>query len=160
MTVTVRRATPGDAAAIHRFVMDLAVDHGHGDDVHTTQADIERAMFGPTPHAFSDLAEVGGRTVGVSTWFYSWSSWTGRQGIYLEDLFVREEGRGTGAGRALMAELARRCLEENLARIEWAVQGDNDGGKAFYSRLGAAPQEHAIWRLDGEALASLAGDRR
>lgn len=156
MSLVVRPARAADAAAIHRFVMDLAVDHGHGDDVHTTQADIERAMFGPVPHAFSDLAEVDGEVVGVATWFYSWSSWTGRQGIYLEDLFVREAGRGTGAGRALMAALARRCLDENLARIEWAVQGDNDGGKAFYGRLGAAPQEHAIWRLDGAALAALA----
>ena len=155
--VTIRQAVASDAAAIHRFVMDLAIDHGHGDDVPTTQADIERAMFGPAPHAFSDLAEVGGEIVGVSTWFYSWSSWTGRQGIYLEDLFVREEGRGTGAGRALMAALARRCVDEDLARIEWAVQGDNDGGKVFYRRLGAAPQEHAIWRLDGEAMARLAG---
>ena len=157
MSLTVRRATPGDAAAIYRFVHALAEDHGHLDDLHATQADIERAMFGPVPHAFSDLAEAGGEIVGFSTWFYSWSSWTGRQGIYLEDLFVREEGRGTGAGRALMAELARRCRVEKLARIEWAVQGDNSGGQAFYARLGAAPQEHAIWRLDGEALERLAG---
>ena len=155
MSLTVRPARPEDAATIHRFVIDLAIDHGHADIVKTTQADIERAMFGPTPHAFCDLAEANGEVVGVSTWFYSWSSWTGRQGIYLEDLFVREAGRGTGAGRALMAELARRCLVENLARIEWAVQGDNAGGQAFYSRLGAAPQDHAIWRLDGEALAVL-----
>lgn len=157
MSLEIRPAKPADAAAIHRFVMDLAIDHGHGDDVKTTRADIEQAMFGPVPHAFSDLAEVDGEIVGITTWFYSWSSWTGRRGIYLEDLFVADAARGTGAGRALMAELSRRCVAEGLARIEWAVQGDNDGGKAFYSRIGARPQEHAIWRLDGEALATLGG---
>lgn len=154
MSLTIRRAGPGDAAAIHRFVHDLAVHHDH--PIQTTVDEIEQAMFGPAPHAFCDIAEQDGEVLGVATWFYSWSSWTGRRGIYLEDLFVTDAARGTGAGKALMAELSRRCLDEGLARIEWAVQGDNDGGKAFYGRLGAQPQEHAIWRLDGEALEKLA----
>lgn len=153
--LVVRPARPGDAATIHRFVLDLARHHDHH-EVKTTLAEIEAALFGPTPHAFSDIAEQDGRVLGISTWFYSWSSWTGRRGIYLEDLFVADAARGTGAGKALMAALARRCAAEGLARIEWAVQGDNLGGQAFYRRLGAAPQEHAIWRLDGEALAALA----
>jgi GNAT superfamily N-acetyltransferase len=157
MSISIRPATAADVAAIYRFVYALAEDHGHLDDLDATEADILRAMFGPVPHAFSDLAEVDGQIVGFCTWFYSWSSWTGRQGLYLEDLFVREEGRGTGAGRALMAALARRCVAGNLARIEWAVMPDNVGGQAFYSRLGAEPQEHAIWRLDGAAMERLAG---
>lgn len=155
MSVTIRPARPDDAAAIHRLVLDLAIHHDHH-EVKTTRAEIETALFGPTPQAFSDIAEQDGQVLGITTWFYSWSSWTGRRGIYLEDLFVTAAARGTGAGRALMAELARRCAAEGLPRIEWAVQGDNDGGKAFYSRLGAEPQEHAIWRLSGDALADLA----
>jgi len=154
MSLAIRAARPDDAAAIHRFVLDLAIHHDHA--VKTTQADIEQAMFGPTPYAFCDIAENDGQILGVATWFYSWSSWTGRRGIYLEDLFVAGAARGTGAGKALMAELARRCAVEGLPRIEWAVQGDNLDGKAFYNRLGAAPQEHAIWRLSGKALADLA----
>jgi len=160
MSVTIRPARPDDAAAIHRLVLDLAIHHDHIHEVKTTRAEIEAALFGPIPHAFSDIAEQDGQILGITTWFYSWSSWTGRRGIYLEDLFVTEAARGTGAGRALMAELARRCAAEGLPRIEWAVQGDNDGGKAFYSRLGAQPQEHAIWRLSGEALADLATSGR
>jgi len=157
-TLVIRPATAEDAATIHRFVLDLAAHHDHH-EVKTTLAEIEAALFGPTPHAFSDIAEQDGRVLGITTWFYSWSSWTGRRGIYLEDLFVTDAARGTGAGKALIAALARRCIAEDLARIEWAVQGDNDGGKAFYDRLGAEPQEHAIWRLDGEALATLASAR-
>lgn len=159
-TVLIRPARPDDAAAIHRFVLDLAIHHDHIDEVKTTQAEIELALFGPTPHAFCDIAEQAGEILGVATWFYSWSSWTGRRGIYLEDLFVTDAARGTGAGKALMAELARRCAAEGLPRIEWAVIPENHGGMAFYSRLGAARQEHAIWRLDGEALADLARSGR
>lgn len=154
MSLILRSAVPADALAVHRFVHDLAIHHDH--EIQTTVEEIEQAMFGPTPHAFCDIAEQDGEILGIATWFYSWSSWTGRRGIYLEDLFVTDAARGTGAGRALMAGLARRCAAEGLPRIEWAVQGDNDGGKAFYSRLGAEPQEHAIWRLSGAALAELA----
>ncbi|ATQ41764.1 GNAT family N-acetyltransferase [Caulobacter mirabilis] len=154
--VTLRRAVAADAPAIFKFVMDLAIHHEHADEVETTLADIEREFFGPTPHAYCELAELDGELLGFTTWFYSFSSWTGRRGIYLEDLFVTDSARGTGAGRLLMADLARRCVAEKLPRIEWAVIPENEGGMAFYSKLGAAPQDHAIWRLDGEALTRLA----
>ncbi|MES2036162.1 MAG: GNAT family N-acetyltransferase [Pseudomonadota bacterium] len=159
MSLVVRPAIAEDAATIHRFVLDLAIHHEHH-EVQTTLAEIEQALFGPTPHAFCDIAELDGEILGIATWFYTWSSWTGRRGLYLEDLFVTDAARGTGAGRALMAALAQRCAAEGLPRIEWAVQGDNEGGQAFYSRLGAAPQEHAIWRLSGQALADLAEEAR
>lgn len=160
MSLIVRPARPDDAAAIFRFVLDLAIHHEHLHDVTATQADIERELFGPVPHAFCDLAEQDGRLLGFATWFYTFSSWTGRQGLYLEDLFVRDDARGTGAGRALMTELARRCKAEGLPRIEWAVNAGNHGGAAFYSRLGALPQDHAIWRLSGQALADVADGGR
>lgn len=155
MSVNVRPATPEDAAAIHRFVRDLAEHHEHLEEAKASLAEIRHAFFGPTPYAFCEMAEQDGVLLGFSTWFYTFSSWTGRKGIYLEDLFVTADARGTGAGRALMASLARRAAAEDLPRIEWAVMPGNTGGEAFYSRLGAQPQEHAIWRLDGEALAAL-----
>ncbi|MDP1632339.1 MAG: GNAT family N-acetyltransferase [Caulobacter sp.] len=160
MSLIVRPARPEDAAAIHQFVRDLAAHHEHLEEAKASLADIERAFFGPKPFAVCDLAEQDGELLGLATWFYTFSSWTGRQGIYLEDLFVRDTARGSGAGRALMAVLARRCAEEGLPRIEWAVMPGNDGGMAFYSRLGAEPQDHAIWRLSGDALAALAAPGR
>ena len=156
MSVTVRPAVPADAPLIHGFVRALADYEKLLHEVDAREADIAGHLFGDNPRLFCDIAEADGKPVGFAIWFYNYSTFRGRHGIYLEDLFVREEGRGTGAGRALMAQLARRCLDENLARIEWAVQGDNLGGQAFYRRLGARPQEHAIWRLDGEALEALA----
>lgn len=156
MTLIVRPATPADAPAIHRFVRDLAEHHEHLEEAKASIDEIRHAFFGPAPYAYCEMAEQDGVLLGFSTWFYTFSSWTGRKGIYLEDLFVTADARGTGAGRALMTSLARRAAAEGLPRIEWAVMPGNTGGEAFYSRLGAGPQEHAIWRLDGEALEALA----
>ncbi len=155
MSVTVRPARPEDAAAIHKFVRDLAEHHEHLEEAKASLDDIRHAFFGPQPYAVCEMAEQDGQLLGFATWFYTFSSWTGRKGVYLEDLFVRDDARGTGAGRALMVSLAKRCAAEDLPRIEWAVMRGNTGGEAFYSRLGAAPQDHAIWRMDGAALAAL-----
>jgi len=157
MTVTVRAATPDDVALIYHFIRDLADYEKLAHAVEASEADIARDLFGPTPRVFADIAEADGSPVGFALWFYSYSTFRGRHGIYLEDLFVRQEARGRGAGKALLQGLARRCAQEGLARLEWAVLDWNAPSIAFYDSLGAAALDDWITRrLDGEALAQLA----
>jgi GNAT superfamily N-acetyltransferase len=157
MSVTIRPARPDDAALIHGFVRDLAEYEKLLDDVQATQADIASALFGDNPRAFCDIARIDGEPVGFALWFYNFSTFRGRHGIYLEDLFVRPEARGFGAGKALLANLARRCVDERLGRLEWAVLDWNAPSIAFYDSLGAGALDDWITRrLDGEALVRLA----
>ncbi len=152
-----RAATPADAALIHQFILDLADYEKLLDAVEATQADTAAALFGERPRAFADIAEIGGEPVGFALWFYNYSTFVGRHGIYLEDLFVRPEARGSGAGKALLANLAKRCVDEGLGRLEWSVLDWNAPSIAFYDRLGAASMnEWIIRRLTGENLRALA----
>jgi GNAT superfamily N-acetyltransferase len=157
MTTTVRPATPADSALILSFIRDLAEYENLLDSVEATDAHIAAALFGPSPRAFADIAEVDGEPVGFALWFYNFSTFVGRHGIYLEDLFVRPSARGAGAGKALLANLARRCVEENLGRLEWSVLDWNAPSIAFYDSLGAASMdEWIIRRMTGDALRKLA----
>jgi GNAT superfamily N-acetyltransferase len=107
---------------------------------------------------FCDIAEAGGAIVGFALWFYNYSTFVGRHGIWLEDLFVVPERRGGGVGKALLAALARRCTEESLGRLEWAVLDWNEPSIGFYRSLGAvALDDWRTFRLDGAALSRLAG---
>lgn len=154
----IRAATTADSALIVQFIRDLADYEKLLDTVQTTEADIKAALFGDNPRAFCDIAQIDGAPVGFALWFYNFSTFVGRHGIYLEDLFVRPEARGSGAGKALLAHLARRCLDENLGRLEWSVLDWNAPSIAFYDRLGAAAMdEWTIRRMTGEALRALAG---
>ena len=158
MPATIRPAAPTDSALILQFIRDLAEYEKLLDDVRTTEDDVRVALFGENPKAFCDIAEIDGAPVGFALWFYNYSTFVGRHGIYLEDLFVRPEARGSGAGKALLAGLARRCLDENLGRLEWAVLDWNAPSIAFYDRLGAAAMdEWTVRRMTGEPLARLAG---
>ena len=158
MPVAIRPAAQADSALIYRFVRDLAEYEKLLDAVTATQDDVIAALFGDNPRAFCDIAEIDGEPVGFALWFYNYSTFVGRHGIYLEDLFVRPEARGSGAGKALLAGLARRCLDENLGRLEWAVLDWNAPSIAFYDSLGAAAlDDWIIRRMTGEALARLAG---
>lgn len=157
MTTTVRPAKPADSALIHGFIRDLAEYEKLLHEVDATEAGVARALFGPNPRIFCDIAESGGAPVGFALWFYSFSTFRGRHGIYLEDLFVRPEARGLGAGKALLQALARRCLDENLARLEWSVLDWNQPAIVFYDGLGATSKAEWIMRqLTGEALEKLA----
>lgn len=159
MTLTIRSASPADAALIHGFVRDLADYEKLLHEVEASEADLARDLFGPAPRVFCDIAEADGEPVGFALWFYNYSTFRGRHGIYLEDLFVRPAARGQGAGKALLARLARRCVDEGLGRLEWAVLDWNAPSIAFYDALGAsAKTEWIVRRLDGEALARLASD--
>ena len=158
MPVAIRPAVPADSALILQFIRDLAEYEKLLDDVRTTEGDVTVALFGENPKAFCDIAEIDGLPVGFAVWFYNFSTFVGRHGIYLEDLFVRPEARGFGAGKALLANLAKRCVDENLGRLEWAVLDWNAPSIAFYDSLGAAAMdEWLIRRLTGDGIRKLAG---
>lgn len=157
MSVTVRVATLADAPLILAFIRELADYERLLHEVQATEADIRRDLFGENPRCFCDIAESDGTPVGFALWFYNYSTFRGRAGIYLEDLFVRPEARGVGAGKALLRRLAQRCMEADLGRLEWAVLNWNEPSIAFYDSLGAdAMTEWTVRRLDGEALSRLA----
>ncbi len=157
MTIQIRSAHPGDAALVLRFIRELAEYEKLLHAVEADEAAIEALLFNPSPRAFCDIAEIDGDPVGFALWFYNVSTFKGRCGLYLEDLYVRPEVRGQGAGKALLANLARRCVEEKLGRLEWAVLDWNAPSIAFYDSLGAASLTDWITRrLTGEALAKLA----
>jgi GNAT superfamily N-acetyltransferase len=158
MSVTVRVASPADIPLILQFIRDLAEYERLLHEVEATEADIRRDLFGENPRCFCDIAEHDGRPVGFTLWFYNYSTFRGRAGIYLEDLFVEPEARGVGAGKALLRRLAQRCVEADLGRLEWAVLNWNEPSIAFYDSLGAsAKDDWTVRRLDGDALRDLAG---
>jgi GNAT superfamily N-acetyltransferase len=157
MTTTVRAARPSDSAIIFRFIRDLAEYEKLLHEVDATEAGTAEALFGADPRIFCDIVELDGAPMGFALWFYNFSTFRGRHGIYLEDLFVRPEARGKGAGRALLRALAQRCLRENLARLEWAVLEWNQPAIVFYDGLGATSKADWVTRqLTGEALERVA----
>jgi GNAT superfamily N-acetyltransferase len=145
-----------DGTLVYSFVRDLAEYERLLDDVAATQADIESALFGPSPRVFCDIGEWDGAAAGFALWFYNFSTFRGRHGIYLEDLFVRPVFRGKGIGKALLVNLAKRAVAENCARVEWSVLDWNEPSIKFYESLGAIPMEEwSIFRLTGDALRTL-----
>jgi GNAT superfamily N-acetyltransferase len=158
--IEIRPARLEDAGLVHGFILELAAYEKLAHEVKATQADVERALFGDAPRIFCDLASEAGAAIGFALWFYNFSTFIGRAGIWLEDLYVRPEARGRGAGRALLAHLARRCETESLGRLEWAVLDWNAPSIAFYDSLDAsALNDWTTRRLAGEALSQLAASR-
>ena len=157
-SLEIREATVADAGLILGFIRELAEYERLLHEVEATEGDVVRDLFGPHARVFCDIAEQDGAPVGFALWFYNYSTFRGRHGIWLEDLFVRPEARGSGAGKALLKGLAQRCVEQGLARLEWAVLNWNAPSIAFYDSLGAsALDDWTTRRLTGEALAKLAG---
>jgi GNAT superfamily N-acetyltransferase len=157
-SVLIRSARPGDGPAILRFIFALAEYEKLRHEADITLAEVEAAFFAGAPRVFCDIAEIDGRPVGFAVWFYSYSTFRGRHGIYLEDLFVDETARGHGAGKALLAGLARRCRAEGLPRLDWAVLDWNAPSIAFYDSLEAqALDGWTTRRLTGAPLERLAG---
>ena len=152
----IRPATRQDAAQVFAFIRDLAEYEKLLDDVIATPEDIERALFAPQPRVFCDIAEWDGKPAGFALWFYNFSTFRGRHGIYLEVLFVKPAFRGHGIGKALLVGLAQRAVREGCARVEWSVLDWNEPSINFYKSLGAVPMdEWTIFRLTGDALQSL-----
>lgn len=155
--LTIRPAVPADAGLVLAFIRELADYEKLLHEVTASEADIARDLFGDNPRAFCDIAQWNGEPVGFALWFYNYSTFQGRHGIYLEDLFVRPQARGRGIGKALLAHLARRCRDEALGRLQWWVLDWNEPSIAFYRSLGAVPMdEWTVFRVEGEALAKLA----
>lgn len=156
MTVAVRDAVRGDTPQILKFINDLAEYEKLSHEAVASMDDIARDLFGRAPKVFCQIAEVDGQPVGFALWFYTYSTFLGRHGIWLEDLFVSLEHRGAGAGKALLVDLARRCVREKLGRLEWNVLDWNQPSIDFYAAQGAEFMDS--WRscrVSGEALLKL-----
>ena len=155
----IRPARESDVSAILSLIIELAVYENEPDAVETTEADLEAALFADEPQVFVHVAEVQGEVVGFALWSVTFSTWTGKHGLWLEDLFVQPTHRGSGLGKALLAELASICVERDYRRLEWWVLDWNEPAKGFYDSLGAeAMDEWTVRRLDGDDLARLAAD--
>ncbi|MFL0586894.1 GNAT family N-acetyltransferase [Sphingomonas sp. ABOLG] len=158
MTITIRPAVPADIPTILRFVRELAAYEREPDAVEATEAMFQEALFGPSPAAEVLLAAQGGLSIGFALFFHTFSTWTGRRGLWLEDLYVTPEARGSGAGGALLQALAQVALDRGCPRLEWTVLDWNTPALDFYRAKGALPQdEWTTQRVTGEALRRLAG---
>jgi GNAT superfamily N-acetyltransferase len=156
MAVAIRPVRPGEAGLVLCFVRELAEYERLLDSVVATEAMIDAALFAPNPRVFCDIAEWGGEPAGFALWFPNFSSFRGRHGLYLEDVFVRPAFRRRGIGRALFRHLARRCVDEGWTIFEWAVLDWNAPSIAFYKALGADLRDDwTVCRLTGAALARL-----
>jgi GNAT superfamily N-acetyltransferase len=159
VTLRLRDAAPGDIPTLLALIHRLAVYERLADRAVATPDLLARHLFGATPRAAAMLAERDGDTVGFALWFFSYSTFTGRPSLYIEDVFVDERARGQGIGRRLFADLARRALEADCARLEWSVLDWNAPAIAFYRGLGAAAlDDWTVQRLTGAALERLAAE--
>ena len=157
ISLAIRAARPDDAAAIYALICELADYEKLRHEVDATEADITEALFGANPRVFAEIAEWKGEVAGFSLWFYNYSTFRGRHGLYLEDLYVRPVFRGHGIGKALIVSLAKRCVAEGLARFQWSVLDWNKPSIDFYESLGAKlTPEWLGCRVEGEALTKLA----
>ncbi len=160
MTLSIRTATRDDIGLIAQFIRALADYEKLLHEVRFDEATLAAKLFGPRPYAEVLIGEIDGVPQGFALFFHNFSTFEGKPGIYLEDLFVNPEARGTGLGTALLAELARLAVERDCARLEWWVLDWNEPSIGFYKALGAKPMdEWTVFRLDGDALTNMAARR-
>lgn len=159
MSFKIRRARSGDEPVIVRFIRELAAYEKLEHEVTVTADHIRRTLFAENPKVFALIAEVEDEPCGFALYFFNYSTFLGRHGIYLEDLYVTSARRGKGIGKALLARLARIAEENDCGRLEWWVLDWNAPSIAFYKSLGAeAMDEWTVYRLTGPALSRLAAD--
>jgi GNAT superfamily N-acetyltransferase len=157
MALTIRPARPGEAPLVLSFVRELAEYEKLTHEAVATEDMLDAALFGEPARVFCDLAEWDGAPVGFALWFLNFSTFSGRSGIYLEDLFVRPAHRGRGIGKALMIHLARKCVANGWARFQWSVLDWNTPSIDFYRSLGGVMlDEWTVCRISGDALSALA----
>lgn len=157
MTLSIRPASATDISLIAQFIRDLAEYERLAHEVRFDEAVLEAKLFGTRPYAEVLIGEIDGSPQGFALFFHNFSTFEGKPGVYLEDLFVRPEARGAGLGKALLKKLAAIAVERDCARLEWSVLDWNEPAIQFYMVLGAKPMdEWTIYRVDGTALAKLA----
>ena len=160
-SVTYRNAAKEDSALILEFIKELAVYEKLAHEVIATEADIARTLFEGTPRAFCMIAELDHKPVGFALCFYNYSTFQGKYGIYIEDLYVREDYRGHGIGKGFFYEIARRAKEEDCGRIQWWVLNWNTPSIEFYKSLGAeAMDEWTVFRLGPEQIQNMAQETK
>lgn len=158
--VAIRAATRDDVGTILGFIRELAEYERLASQVTATEAIVAESLFGPRPAAEAVIAEVDGRAVGYACFFTSYSSFLGRGGTYIEDIYVQPHTRGRGVGKRLMQRVAQIAVERKCQRMEWAVLNWNAPSIAFYESLGArAMSEWTVYRLTGAELAALGNER-
>lgn len=157
MSLNIRAATNHDSALVFSFMCELAEYQKLSHLVDATEATVVAALFGPQPQVYCDIAEWDGEPVGFTLWFLNFSSFRGRHGIHLEDLFVRPAHRGHGIGKAMMVKLAQRCIDNGWTQFEWSVLNWNAPSIAFYMSMGVKMMdEWTACKLSGDALRELA----
>lgn len=157
MSIRIRQATPADANAIYDMIFELAVYEKAPEEVVTSPDEIRETLFGAGSKTEALMCEVEGKTVGYAVFFTSYSTWLGRNGIYMEDLYVSPESRGIGAGKALLKHIAQLAVQRKCGRLEWSVLDWNQPAIDFYLSIGAAPQNEWVrYRLAGDALLAFA----
>ncbi|WP_349779783.1 GNAT family N-acetyltransferase [Xanthomonas sp. WHRI 7065] len=153
----IRAATPDDVALLHELITALAVYEREPDAVKASPQDLRASLFGEGATAHALICEQAGQALGFAVYFFNYSTWLGRNGLYLEDLFVRPQARGQGAGLALLRHLARLAVQRGCGRFEWSVLDWNQPAIDFYQAAGARPMDGwTVYRLDGERLAAFA----
>lgn len=161
MTLTIRPATPADLPLIAQLIRDLAVYEKLASEVRFDEAVLGQKLFGKRPYAEVVIGELGGQAQGFALFFHNFSTFEGKPGIYLEDLFVRPDARGSGLGKAMLAHLAALAVERDCARLEWSVLDWNEPAIGFYQKLGARlMDEWTVMRLDGAELSQLGAATR
>ncbi|MGE4802874.1 N-acetyltransferase family protein [Yersinia hibernica] len=157
MSITIRQARPEDATAIYDMIYELAVYEKAPQEVVTTSDEIRETLFGAGSKTEALICENAGKTIGYAVFFTSYSTWLGRNGIYMEDLYISPEYRGKGAGKALLKNIAQCAVKRQCGRLEWSVLDWNQPAIDFYQSIGALPQSEWVrYRLDGEALLKFA----
>ena len=153
----IRQATIEDSALILRFVTELAVYEKAENEVIATESDIEKSLFGIDSTTSAVICNINNKPVGFAVYFFNYSTWLGKHGLYLEDLYVSPEYRSVGAGKALLKHLAKIAFSKNCGRFEWSVLDWNEPAIRFYQSIGAKPQKEWVsYRLTGKALEEFA----
>ena len=161
MSVNIRRARPDEAGLVLSLIRELADYEKLVHEVEASAAMIAEALFAEHPRLLCEIAEWNGEVAGFAVWFNNFSTFSGRSGIYLEDLFVRPALRGKGIGKALLAHLASECVMKGWSRLQWSVLDWNTPSIAFYKSLGAVlMDEWTVCRVNGQALERLAKEAR
>ena len=155
--VSIRKATPDDIVQIRQFILELAIYEKAEHEVEATEEDLHRTLFAEGSTAHCVMCENSGQAIGFAVYFFNYSTWQGKNGLYLEDLYVSPASRGLGAGKALLQHLANIAVNNQCGRFEWSVLDWNKPAIDFYESLGAKPKSEWLgYRMDGQTLIDFA----